>query len=264
MLPGITAVFNQVAAGGGPYALTHSILLNGSGQSLSGTLGTPTNSLKWTLAFFLKRTSGTILNAMMLFCDPCTATNDVGFGICGSDGTLPVGATTGNGNGLIVGWKGVSSPVVYPNSAYLENTPSIWTHIMLAVDATQATPSTRCRIYRDGSEVGYGVSQIQPPQNAIIGRINTAVGHQIGAGNTNVTYAGQFADINFVDGQQLTPSSFTTGTGSGTTHPAAYAGSYGANGFHLKFDGSDGSDTSGNSNNWTLVGGPAFSTDVPV
>ena len=66
-------------------------------------------------------------------------------------------------------------------------------------------------------------------------------------------------DVNFIDGQALTPSSFgETNAQTGVWQPKAYSGSYGTNGFYLNFsDNSNttaatlGKDYSGNGNNWT-------------
>ncbi|NBR26007.1 MAG: hypothetical protein EBU08_19945, partial [Micrococcales bacterium] len=64
-------------------------------------------------------------------------------------------------------------------------------------------------------------------------------------------------EINFVDGQQLTPSSFgETDPQTGVWIPKVYTGSYGTNGFRLRFNNNSsttalGYDTSGNGNNWT-------------
>jgi hypothetical protein len=67
------------------------------------------------------------------------------------------------------------------------------------------------------------------------------------------------AEVNFVDGQQLTPSAFgSTNADTGVWQPKRYSGSYGTNGFYLNFsDNSNttaatlGKDYSGNGNNWT-------------
>jgi hypothetical protein len=68
------------------------------------------------------------------------------------------------------------------------------------------------------------------------------------------------ADVNFIDGQALTPSSFgETDATTGVWKPKAYTGgSYGTNGFYLKFADNSGAtattigkDSSGNGNNWT-------------
>lgn len=67
------------------------------------------------------------------------------------------------------------------------------------------------------------------------------------------------ADFFCIDGQALTPSSFgETDTITGVWKPKKYAGTYGTNGFYLKFADNSGTtsttlgkDSSGNGNNWT-------------
>jgi hypothetical protein len=65
------------------------------------------------------------------------------------------------------------------------------------------------------------------------------------------------ADIHFIDGQALDPSSFGEFDTNGVWQPIAYAGSYGTNGFHLPFSDNStaaalGTDTSGSGNTWTV------------
>ena len=72
-------------------------------------------------------------------------------------------------------------------------------------------------------------------------------------------FDGYLTEINFIDGQALTPSSFgQTNTITGVWQPLKYTGTYGTNGFYLNFsDNSNntattiGKDYSGNGNNWT-------------
>lgn len=86
---------------------------------------------------------------------------------------------------------------------------------------------------------------------------NTAIVHQIGAANTSNFLDGYLSEINFIDGQALTPSSFGEFSAEhGQWVPKKYTGAYGNNGFYLPFN--DGSnltnlclDRSGNANNWT-------------
>jgi len=85
----------------------------------------------------------------------------------------------------------------------------------------------------------------------------------VGVGNDSATlfdyFSGYLADIHFIDGQALTPSSFTkVDATTGQLVPKAYTGSFGTNGFWLKFSDNSaatattlGKDYSGNSNNWT-------------
>jgi len=76
------------------------------------------------------------------------------------------------------------------------------------------------------------------------------------------------ANVTFIDGQALTPSSFGQTNTSGVWVPKAYAGTYGTNGFFLAFGNSAalGTDTSGNANTFTssgLVAGDQFA-DTPT
>jgi hypothetical protein len=71
---------------------------------------------------------------------------------------------------------------------------------------------------------------------------------------------GYLANVYFIDGQALTPSSFgQTDATTGVWVPKAYSGTYGTNGFFLQFKDAAstttiGYDTSGNSNNFTTSG----------
>ena len=140
--------------------------------------------------------------------------------------------------------------------------PSAYYHVVVSLDTTQATASNRLKLYINGSEVTTfstdGRSSIT--QNGDYG-INQAVSHSIGrqAAATTHYFDGYLADIYFIDGQALTPSSFTeTDATTGQLIPKAYTGSYGTNGFHLEFADNSaataaalGKDSSGLGNNWT-------------
>jgi hypothetical protein len=143
--------------------------------------------------------------------------------------------------------------------------PSAWYHIVYAQNGAAQT------IYVNGSSVGTGATA-----NTVF---NTAIAHQLGAANTTNYFDGYLTEVHFIDGQALTPSSFgqiesTTGAWS----PKQYVGTYGANGFYLKFSDASaataaaiGKDSSGNGNNWTPSGisvtaGVTYDSmlDVPV
>jgi hypothetical protein len=86
------------------------------------------------------------------------------------------------------------------------------------------------------------------------GTFNTQVEHRIGLKTANNTALdGYLAEVNFIDGQALTPSDFGEADEDyGDWKPKAYTGTYGTNGFHLDFktSGTLGNDANG-SNNWT-------------
>jgi hypothetical protein len=137
--------------------------------------------------------------------------------------------------------------------------PSAWYHIQLAIDTTDATAANRVRLWINGTLQTWG-STTAPTQNAD-GQINTAAAHSIGSPQpyaNNEYFSGYLADVYFIDGQALDPTSFGEFDTNGIWQPKAFAGSYGTQGWHLDFaDNSSntattlGKDTSGNSNNWT-------------
>jgi hypothetical protein len=139
--------------------------------------------------------------------------------------------------------------------------PSAWYHIVLTVDTTQATASNRAKVYVNGTQVTAFSTATYPAQNFDT-RVNAAEVHAIGARSfdaPSTAYSGYLTEINFIDGQALTPSSFgETDSATGVWKPKAYTGTYGTNGFFLKFADNSGTtsttlgkDSSGNGNNWT-------------
>ena len=138
--------------------------------------------------------------------------------------------------------------------------PSAWYHIVFAADTTQATSTDRLKLYVNGVQVTAFQSSSYPSQNSD-GFINQAQAHEIGRLVTNNGYLfdGYMSEINFIDGQALTPSSFGATDKDGNWSPIAYTGTYGTNGFYLNFRDNTsattmGYDYSGNGNNWTLNG----------
>ena len=138
--------------------------------------------------------------------------------------------------------------------------PSAWYHIVIASDTTQATGSNRLKIYVNGNQVTTFATSNDPSLNGDWA-VNNNVAHSIGADITNTgarNYIdGYLTEVNFIDGQALTPSSFgETDSITGVWKPKKYAGTYGTNGFYLNFSDPSstttiGYDYSGNSNNWT-------------
>jgi len=137
---------------------------------------------------------------------------------------------------------------------------SSWYHITLTCDTTQGTANDRLKLYVNGSQVTTFSTTNNLSQNTDTA-VNSTNIHVIGRNQSlaNQYFDGYLADIHFIDGQALTPSSFAeTDATTGAWNPKAYTGSYGTNGFHLDFADNSaataaalGKDTSGNSNNWT-------------
>jgi hypothetical protein len=133
---------------------------------------------------------------------------------------------------------------------------SAWYHIALVFDTTASAGDDRIKIYVNGLEVTQFTDKNNPSQNAD-SYVNNNIIHYIAYNGTNY-FNGYLADIHFIDGQALDPTSFGEFDANGIWQPKAYTGSYGTNGFHLDFaDNSSntattlGKDTSPNGNNWT-------------
>jgi hypothetical protein len=113
-----------------------------------------------------------------------------------------------------------------------------WYHMVVSVDTTQATSSNRIKLYINGEQVTFSGSPVQPIQNLV-----TAVGqpyeHNLfvqDTGNSQILDA-KFAETLMIDGQQLDPSSFgQINTITNVWEPKAYSGTFGVNGFYLKYD----------------------------
>ena len=138
-----------------------------------------------------------------------------------------------------------------------------WYHIVLAVDTTQSTASNRVKMYVNGEQITSFASGFEdyPSQNENTS-FNNTVQHTIGRAIEYSRYFdGYMAEVNFIDGIVLTPSSFGE-TKNGVWIAKNYTGSYGTNGYRLTFADSSslGDDTSGNGNDYSSSG--LASTDV--
>lgn len=145
------------------------------------------------------------------------------------------------------------------NAVYRD--PSAWYHVVLSVDTTQATAANRMLMYVNGVSQSFSSSSTIT-QNSDLA-VNSTLTHYVGYYNgSTLFYDGYLTEVNFIDGQQLTPSSFgSTNTLTGVWQPAPYTGSYGTNGFYLPFTDNSvptttsnvgiGKDFSGNGNYWT-------------
>ena len=153
----------------------------------------------------------------------------------------------------ILRWNGASAAwQVQTNRLFRD--PSSWYHIVIAYDTTQGTAANRVKLYVNGTQETDLGEDDYPNQNSDY-EINTQFPHEVGV----ASFDGYLADVNFIDGQQLTPSSFgETNEDTGQWRPIKYAGTYGTNGFFLEFKDNSaataaaiGKDTSGNGHNFT-------------
>ena len=154
--------------------------------------------------------------------------------------------------------------------------PSAWYHIVVTLDTNNGVAADRLKLYVNNVRVEqYDMSTYQSISAGYEPLINSAAIHYIGGAGTG-EFNGYMAEVNFVDGQALTPASFgETDQQTGVWIPKRYLGTYGTNGFRLSFANNSsttalGYDSSGQGNNWTTnnfsvtpgVGNDVF-VDVP-
>jgi hypothetical protein len=228
---------NSLAGGGG---IDNSLRFNsGSSDSLTRTLGTPTNNKKWTYSFWVKQcnNAGNLLNTG-------SDTSYIYFRPSGAD-PAPYGFS-------IEQYVGSFQYRIIPNMVFRDH--SAWRHIVIAFDTTQATASNRIKLYVNGEQVTSFNTATYPSLN-LDTQTNSAVAHKIGGFASGGNLDSYLSAVNFIDGQQLTPTDFGEfDEDSGIWKPIAYTGTYGTNGFYLEFKDSSalGDDTSGNSNDFTV------------
>ena len=259
---------NNWPVAGVPNPISRSVRLRSSATAyFNRTPASASNRTTWTWSGWVKR--GAVSNSTLniLFSAGTDSTPGTGtqihFGFTDSGGDqFSLNADNTSGFNLV--------------TTQLFRDPSAWYHIVVAMDTTQATAANRCKLYVNGSQVTSFTTAIYPSQNRQFD-INNTVAHNMGRRTLSATYYfdGYLTEINFIDGQALTPSSFgTTDSITGAWVPMPYTGTYGTNGFYLNFKDNTstttiGYDYSGNNNNWTannisLTAGVTYDSMVDV
>ena len=135
--------------------------------------------------------------------------------------------------------------------------PSAFYHFLLSIDSSQAVSSERIRLYVNGQRETSFSTESYPSQNTN-GSWWSSNYFQIGRTYGTSNYMdGYLAEIVYIDGTALDPSSFGLYNDSNIWIPKDVSGlTFGTNGFHI--DGRDsadlGDDESGNGNDFTTSG----------
>ena len=253
------------APSSGGYNLTKSLRFRSSATAyLNRTFGTPTNNLKWTYSGWVKRgslgsISGYILSSAL-----------------GGASTFFVAGFSSDQFYVLQVTSGTTTGTLLTNALYRD--PAAWYHVVIVWDSANATAANRILLYINGTQVTSFASTTNP-SSSLACSFNlagtNAIGYNINSSNSYLD--GYLSEVNFIDGQALTPSSFgSTNALTGVWQPAKYTGTYGTNGFYLPFTNITststlGNDSSGNGNNWTtnnisLTAGSTYDSmyDVPT
>jgi hypothetical protein len=230
------------------YDINNSLRFRSSASAyLNRTPASAGNRKTWTWSAWVKLGAISLSSQKFLFSGGPTGTNN----------RLAICLSTSNQLCLdLYGTATVATTNVYRD-------PSAWYHVVIVFDTTQSTAGDRYKFYVNGTQVTSFASTYTFTQNADY-PINNTVLHRIAdatSGESSAYFDGYLAEVNFIDGSAKTPSDFgETDTTTGVWKPKAYTGTFGTNGFYLKFSdiattsGSNaglGKDFSGNTNYWT-------------
>lgn len=136
--------------------------------------------------------------------------------------------------------------------------PSSWYHVVVIYDSGNSTEAQRLRIYVNGTEETSFSTTNYPSINENSDLNVSGSTFDIGRQQNGAQFFnGYLTDINLIDGQALTPSTFgETDSTTGEWKPKVdFTGvTYGTNGFRLQFGNAAalGTDTSGNTNTLTV------------
>ena len=237
--------------GGSPsgYQISRSVRLRSSASAyFARTFTTPTNNKIWTYSVWMKRGSLSANRTIM--------SSNV-------DGAEYWDMRFNTSDQILIQNRVGSSNLLFANTTAVYRDPSAWYHIFFVFDSDNATPANRNLLYVNNVNVSLSANSGSGNASAW----NTSgVQHNIGVSRTLTTGGGIWAEfdgyeteVNFIDGQALTPASFgETNAVTGVWQPKKYTGTYGNNGFYLNFSDNSaataaaiGKDYSGNGNNWT-------------
>ena len=264
MFAAINAFLTSAVSG---YFLNKSLRFRSSASAyLNRTPAVAGNRRTFTISYWAKR--GTLGTSQYVFAAGSGTTESTWF------------ATSFDTNGTSFDAAGSSTWTnALGSTTALFRDPAAWYHFVWAVDTTQAVASDRSKIYVNGVLQTSLAIAVAVTQNADLAWNNSGVVHYIGAridGGPRSFFDGEMAEINSVDGQALTPTSFGATGANSQWLPVKYAGTYGTNGFYLPFSNTTSTstlvaDSSGNANNWTpnnisLTAGSTYDslTDVPT
>jgi hypothetical protein len=214
---------------GGAYEIEQSLRFDGSNGYLTRTHSNNNASSDFTLSMWFKKAYNGDNNMMLIHTNVDPRVSYVTFGESSGDADLLLARSAAGYYAFGVTRK------------YRDN--SAWYHIVLSVDVGTLTEGYVNGVL-DSNAGGTGSWAF-----------NGTDLQTIGAAFASNFFSGYMAEVHFIDGQALDADNFGEFDDNGVWRPIEYTGSYGDNGYFLKFDPSAtngiGHDHSGNGNNWT-------------
>nr|BAR15147.1 lectin-like protein [uncultured Mediterranean phage uvMED] len=227
---------------------------------LRRTLGSPTNAKKYTFSVWVKKTQvslggSNLYNYLMSYDAGSAVREHIRFGE-NDELTWYSRDSSSNATSLDTNRKFRDTNGFY--------------HIVCQYDSAQGTASNRKKIYVNGvqetsfSQSGYPAQNLDSALNTNSLPINVGA---FGSSSPSIYFNGYMSHASFVDGSIVAPTVFgETDSTSGIWKFKSPSGvTWGNNGFHLKFEnsGAMGTDSSGNTNTFTVNGNLRQALDTP-
>jgi len=217
-------------ASGEDFTLDQSLRFeDGRSTYLSRTPAADGNRRTWTMSYWIKR--GSIADHKAHFGGSEADSESVALKVQ-FDGTTQQLQIANYRSGYGIDW------ICKSNMGFRDT--SAWYHIVIAVDTTQGTDTNRVKLYANG-ELLTLTTATYPDENfeSFWNENNLQV---IGCNTDNEVagsfYEGYMAEMHFIDGTALTPTSFgETGTYGEWKAKEVTGLTYGTNGFYLSFAG---------------------------
>ena len=180
---------------------------DGANDYLSRTSGTATSTKTFTVSLWCKRANLSTQTMISL-------ANLTGTSKC------PV-INWGSGNTIQLATSGGSALNKITNRTF-EDTSKFY-HILVRYDLTQDAADDRVRLYVDGDQItsfGTNTNTLQKTDDFVLNSQTQHIGRTVSSGSPTQYLDGYLAEINYIDGQSLGPSSFgLTDTSTGRWIP---------------------------------------------
>ena len=217
---------------------------------LSRTIGTPTSGTKFTVSAWVKGSmaEGRILTSI-------NGNSSQTWVELQNSGAFRIANYVGSYNMQLI-------------TTRLFRDPSAWYNFVIAFDTTQVTDTNRVKLYVNGVQETSFSTTTYPSQNLVLKYGVSGQTFNVGAKDTDTYWNGLMSHVHFIDGLQYAASDFgetdsTSGIWTAKTTPSV---TYGNNGFFLKMENASamGTDSSGNSNTFTVSGSLTKNQDTPA
>jgi len=211
---------------------------------LNKTFGTPTNSAIWTFSAWIKRSS--LSGSQKFFAAGSSSTDRTEMYFAGNTGEFYI-------------YRNISGSTIELGSTRMFRDTSAWYNFVVQNNNGTVAVYVNGETVSMSNSTSLGTNKIN----------NASTAHYIGrqVADTSQNFDGYMSHVSFVDGSVVAPTVFgETDSTSGIWKFKSPSGvTWGNNGFHLKFENSGalGTDSSGNTNTFTVNGDLKQALDTP-